>query len=62
MLMEAINRFDNEDYRFILIKELEGYSAREIAQLLGQKRIDENRLKKRSDGSSITLLPQIMCI
>lgn len=54
MLMEAINRLDNEDYRFILIKELEGYSAKEIAQLLGQKRIDENRLKKRSNGSSIT--------
>lgn len=53
MLMEAINRLDNEDYRFILIKELEGYSAKEIAQLLGQKRIDEDRLKKRSDGSSI---------
>lgn len=53
MLMEAINRLDNEDYRFILIKDLEGYSAKEIAQLLGQKRIEENRLKKRSDGSSI---------
>lgn len=54
MLMEAINRLENEDYRFILIKELEGYKPKEIAQLLGKMRIDEARLKKRSDGSSIT--------
>lgn len=52
--MEAINRLENEDYRFILIKELEGYKPKEIAQLLGKKRIDEARLKRRSDGSSIT--------
>ena len=54
MLMEAINRLENEDYRFILIKELEGYKPKEIVQLLENKRIDEARLKKRSDGSSIT--------
>jgi len=28
MLMEAINRLENDDYRFILIKELEGYNMK----------------------------------
>lgn len=54
MLMEAINRLENEDYRFILLKEIEGYSAKEIAQLLEAKRIEENRLKKRPSGKLIT--------
>lgn len=45
MLMEAISRLANDDYRFILIKELEGYAPKEIAQLLGEKRQQENRLK-----------------
>lgn len=54
MLMEAINRLKNEDYRFILLKEIEGYSAKEIAQLLGKKRIEENRVKKRPSGALIT--------
>lgn len=43
ILMEAINRLQNDDHRFILIKELEGYNHTEIAQMLAAKRIAENR-------------------
>lgn len=53
MLMEAINRLKNDEYRFILLKEIEGYTPKEIAQLLGAKRIHENREKTRPDGRAI---------
>lgn len=53
ILLEAINRLPNEDYRFILIKEIEGYSAKEIADLLNQKRNIEHRLRLRTDGTPI---------
>lgn len=43
ILMEAINRLKNDDYRFILIKELEGYSHKEIAEMLIIKRKEENK-------------------
>ena len=43
MLMEAINRLENDDYRFILIKELEGYNHKEIADMLVEKRKKENK-------------------
>ena len=44
ILMEAINRLENDDYRFILIKELEGYNHREIAEMLNVKRKKENKV------------------
>ena len=44
MLMEAINRLENDDYRFILIKELEGYNHKEIAEMMVQKRKKENKV------------------
>ena len=44
MLMEAINRLDNDDYRFILIKELEGYNHKEIAEMMVAKRKKENKV------------------
>ncbi len=44
LLMEAINRLENDDYRFILIKELEGYNHKEIAEMLNEKRKIENRV------------------
>ena len=44
MLMEAINRLENDDYRFILIKELEGYSHKEIAEMMDAKRKKENKV------------------
>ena len=44
MLMEAINRLENDDYRFILIKELEGYNHKEIAEMMAAKREKMNRV------------------
>ena len=44
MLMEAINRLENDDYRFILIKELEGYNHKEIAEMMVVKRKKENKV------------------
>ena len=44
MLMEAINRLENDDYRFILIQEIEGYNHKEIAEILGAKRKAENKI------------------
>lgn len=44
MLMEAINRLENDDYRFILIKELEGYNHKEIAEMMVAKRQKENKV------------------
>lgn len=44
MLLEAINRLNNDDYRFILVKELEGYNHQEIAEMLGAKREVENKI------------------
>lgn len=44
MLMEAINRLENEDYRFILIKELEGYNHKEIAEMMASKRKKINKV------------------
>lgn len=44
MLMEAINRLEKDDYRFILIKELEGYNHKEIAQMMVAKRKKENKV------------------
>lgn len=44
MLMEAVNRLENDDYRFILIKELEGYNHKEIAEMMVAKRKKENKV------------------
>ena len=44
MLMEAINRLENDDYRFILIKELEGYNHKEIADMMIAKRKKTNKV------------------
>lgn len=38
MLLEAISRLKDEDYRLIIIKELEGYNHKEIAEMLVEKR------------------------
>ena len=48
MLLEAISRLEEPDYRFILIKQLEGYKPFEIAVMLEEKRRAENRLSKRN--------------
>lgn len=44
MLLEAINRLEDEDNRLIIIKELEGYNHKEIAEMLVEKRKREGKV------------------
>ncbi len=44
ILMEAINRLKKEEYRLILLKELEGYNHKEIAEMIVEKRKKENKV------------------
>lgn len=44
MLLEAINRLRDEDDRLIIIKELEGYNHKEIAEMLVEKRKREGKV------------------
>lgn len=53
MLLEAIARLKDPDYKFILIKELEGYKPQEICRLLEMKRKAENRVKLDKDNNEI---------
>ncbi len=53
LLLEAINRLKDPDYKFILIKELEGYKPYEISQMLHVKRRMENRIKFDKDNKEI---------
>ncbi len=53
MLLEAIARLKNPDYRFILVKELEGYNTQEICTMLKMKRRIENRIKRDKDNNEI---------
>lgn len=45
IVLEAINRLKNDEYRLILIKELEGYNHTEIAAMIELKRKKENKVK-----------------
>lgn len=47
MLIEAIQQMEDRDQRFILLREFDGYSPKEIASLLEAYRREENRLKTR---------------
>ena len=38
IMLEAINKLKNEEYRLILIKDLEGYSHADIALMIAEKR------------------------
>ena len=44
-VMEAISKLKNDEYRFILIKDLEGYNHTEIAAMIELKRKKENKVK-----------------
>lgn len=56
MLLEAISRLKDEEQRFVLIKELDGHSPTEIAQLLNQKRQLEQQQRKRN-GRMVIITP-----
>lgn len=57
LLLEAINRLENEEYKFILLKELEGYSPAEIAKMLTEQRRKEGRMKYRSNKDGKEIIP-----
>ena len=64
LLLEAISRLKDEDGRFILLKELEGYSPKEISQMLAEKWQKQGRMKMRkvqntSDGSMKEVTPTV---
>ena len=45
IMLEAINKLKNEEYRLILIKDLEGYSHADIAIMIAEKRKLEGKLR-----------------
>jgi len=47
LMIEAIHQLEDKDQRFIILRELDGYTPREIARLLEDYRRKENRLKTR---------------
>ncbi len=58
MLIEAIQRLEDRDQRFILLREFDGYSPKEIASLLEIYRRKENRIKTREvDGRIEEIIP-----
>ena len=58
MLIEAIQRLEDRDQRFILLREFDGYSPKEIAVQLENYRRKENRLKTRQvDGCIEEIIP-----
>ena len=58
LLLEAIQILEDKDQRFILLKEFDGYSPKEIASMLESVRRKENRLKTRVvDGRTEEIIP-----
>lgn len=53
MLIEAIQRLEDCDQRFILLREFDGYAPVEIARQLEMKRRRENRLRTRVENGQI---------
>jgi len=53
LLLEAINNLKNKDQKLVLVKELEGYSHEEIAEILNIVRRKENRIKIDRNGKEI---------
>lgn len=53
LLLEAINKLNNKDQRLVILKELQGYSHEEIAEILNQVRKEENRIKIDKHGKEI---------
>ena len=58
LMIEAIHRLEDKDQRFIILRELDGYTPREIARLLEDYRRKENRLKTRLvNGQRAEIIP-----
>jgi DNA-directed RNA polymerase specialized sigma24 family protein len=64
-LVEAIRRIPNPDQKLVILKELQGYSHREIADILNSVRRREGRVKRNAlgeeilaDGAAVDVLKQ----
>lgn len=58
LLIEAIQQLEDKDQRFILLREFEGYTSKEIARQLEAYRRKENRLKtKKVNGQIEEIIP-----
>ena len=53
LLIEAIKELKNADDRFCVLKNLEGYSSKEIAEMLQQKWIREGLVKVNNKGERV---------
>lgn len=53
LLIEAIQQLEDKDQRFILFREFEGYTPKEIARQLESYRRKENRLKTRKVNGQV---------
>lgn len=53
LLIEAIQQLEDKDQRFILLREFDGYTPKEIARQLEAYRRKENRLKTRKVNGQI---------
>lgn len=56
-LLEAIARLEDQDYKFVLIKELEGYKPHEIARMMQVKWHHENVVKY--DNKKNVVVPSV---
>lgn len=52
-VLSAINMLENKDHRFCLIKQLQGYSSKEIADMLAQKWDREGIARFNKEGECI---------
>lgn len=58
LLIEAIQQLEDKDQRFILLREFDGYTPKEIARQLETYRRKENRLKtKKVNGQIEEIIP-----
>ena len=53
LLIEAIQQLEDKDQRFVLLREFDGYTPKEIARQLEAYRRKENRLKTRKVNGQI---------
>lgn len=54
MLLEAISKLEDEDQKFVILKRLQGYNSKEIAELL-QKRWMKHGIKKYDNDGNLVV-------
>ena len=56
MLMEAIAKLEDPDQRFVVLKRLQGYSSKEIAELM-QQSWDKHGIVRMDKGKRVIPTP-----